>query len=676
MAITKKYILLPLWLMLICVVSLSAQQPTSSAERIKAQCQFIWDGGEYLMQHKGKVSNMDSLLQQVQDIDLRDTTVVAFMKAHRPVDFADYYYMFQALKRGEPFDAARDGLGFTTRFPFRALNQNDYAKLREVFSAPHPLLHEPYMQNIEFAFQNRGCTEGLAAIRPLIEQQVADSPGKQRLLKNYDEYGKLRKGCMAPLSEFKDSEGNVHTFAELRGKVVVVDVWATWCHSCLQRMPHFLELSRQWSHRQDIAFVTLSIDRNKSFQAWLNAIEKHQIKGTINWRADIEGGSSFESDYKIVGIPRYFVLDAEGKIVSLYADFAGEELETLLNALCGEQQGIRFEELTLPQALEKAGREGKRVFIDCYTQSCGPCKYMAREIFPMKECGDYFNPLYVSLKRDMEKGEGIEIAQKYGVKVYPTFLILNPDGSLFCVETGATTRKSERTFVQKMQEAVEKVELEQQYQAGNRQPEFLRSYVALLQRTGNGNLPQVVNELLMPLSTPQLCLTENWQLIDAIIQSTDDPLFARLLKERKLFIKKLGREPVEAKIMRTYAEEFRIYKRMGLDFDKRIASLKALEKEGYAGALKLRYAMWIRQVIDGKQKELVGEVIALLRTLPKEIKAEKDRMEIVAELNRIENVATPVQKQEIADQLKELEQSMTIEDYRLSLQRMRARLLR
>lgn len=676
MAMTNKYNLLPVLLVLTFCVNLSAQQASSSAERLKAQCQFVWDGGEYLMKHKGKVSNMDSLLQQVQVIDLRDTTVMAFMKAHRPVDFADYYYMFQALKRGESFDAARDGLGFTTRFPFRALNKNDYAKLREVFSAPHPLLHEPYMQNIEFAFQNRGYTEGLAELRPLIERQALDSPGKQRLLKLYDEYGKLRKGCMAPLSEFKDADGNVHTFAELRGKVVVVDVWATWCHSCLQRMPHFLELRQQWSQRQDIAFVTLSIDRNKSFQAWLNAIEKHQIKGTINWRADVEGGSSFESDYKIVGIPRYFVLDAEGRIVSLYADFAGEKLETLLNELCGEQQGIRFEELTLQQALEKAGHEGKKLFIDCYTQSCGPCKYMAREIFPMKECGDYFNPRYVSLKRDMEKGEGIEIAKKYGVRVYPTFLILNPDGSLFCLETGATTRKSERTFVQKMQEAVEKVEMEQQYQAGDRKPEFLRSYVALLQRTGNGNLPQVVGELLMPLSTSQLCLPENWQLVDAIIQSTDDPLFARLLKERKLFIKKLGRQPVEEKIMRTYGEEFRIYKRMGLDFDKRIASLKILEKEGYAGALKLRYAMWLRRVIDGKQQEQMGEVIALLRTFPKEISVEKERMEVLAELNRIENVATPEQKQEIAARLKELEQMMTIGDNRLSLQRMRARLMR
>lgn len=657
-------------------LTLSAQQVQPSSVGLREQCRFIWESGEYIMKHKGNITDMDSILSRLPVISLTDTTVIAFMKEHRPADFADYYYMLQALKRGEPFDAARDGLGFTTRFPFRPLNENDYFKLREVFSAPHPLLHEPYMENIEFAFQNRGCTEGLAAIRPLIERHASDSPRKQRLIALYNEYEKLMKGSMAPLPELKDAEGNTHSFAELRGKVIVVDVWATWCSSCLEKMPHFIELCRKWSHRQDVVFVTLSIDRNKSHQAWLNAIDKHQIKGTLNWRADIEGGSSFESDYKIVGIPRYFIIDAQGRIVTLYAPSPDEGMEQLITATCAPQQGIRFEDLTLQQALEKAAGEGKKVFIDCYTQSCGPCKYMAREIFPLKECGDYFNPRYVSLMRDMEKGEGAEIARKYNVRVYPTFLIINPDGSLYCMETGATTHKSDRTFVEKMQEAVDKVELETQYKEGNRQPEFLRKYVALLRRSPNGNLQQVVDELLMPLTTAQLCLPENWELLDREINSTDNALFQRLLNERKSFAKRLGRPVVEEKIMRTYAEEFRIYKRMGLDFGKRIKALESLEKEGYKGTLKLRYCMLLRQVIDGKQRERVDEAIGMLRNLRKQITDEKECMDVLSELSRMETIATPTQKKEMATLLTAIEKEMTQEENRLSIQRIKARLLR
>lgn len=654
-------------------VTLLAQQASSSPKILREQCRLVWESGEYIMEHKGNITNRDSLLSRLPVLDLADTTVVAYMKEHRPIDFADYYYMLQALKKGESFDAARDGLGFTTRFPFRPLNKNDYFKLREVFSAPHPLLHEPYMANIEFAFQNRGCTEGLAALRPLIAQNVADSPRKQRLLALYDEYEKLMKGHLAPLSELKDAEGKTHTFAELRGKVVVVDVWATWCSSCLEKMPAFIQLCQRWGHRQDVVFATLSIDRNKSYRAWLDAIDKHQIKGTLNWRADVEGGSSFEQDYKIVGIPRYFVIDAEGRIVTLYAS-SPEELEQVLTAVCTLQQGILFEELTLQQALDKAAREGKRVFVDCYTQSCVPCKYMAKEIFPLKECGDYFNPRYVSLMRDMEKGEGVDIARKYNVRMYPTFLILNPDGSLYCMETGATTGKQAKAFVDKMDDAVARVEMERRYKANDRTPEFLRQYVALLRRSPSGNLVPVINELLMPLSTAELCMPDNWDLLNNEIKSTDNPLFERLLKERDDFGKHLGREVVEEKIMRTYAEEFRVYKRMGLDFDKRISVLKNLGKEGYKGALKLQYCMRLRQIIDGKQVGQIGEIIHILSNLRKQIADEKACMDVIAELSRIEKIVTPDQKAKIVALLTELEKGMTVEDYRLSIQRIKARL--
>lgn len=94
------------------------------------------------------------------------------------------------------------------------------------------------------------------------------------------------------------------------------------------------------------------------------------------------------------------------------------------------QEGVYFESLTFEQALAKARSEKKFVFMDCYTSWCGPCKYMAERIFPTKEAGDYFNPRFVCVKYDMEKGEGPELSKKFGIKNYPTFLIIHPDGSV------------------------------------------------------------------------------------------------------------------------------------------------------------------------------------------------------------------------------------------------------
>lgn len=93
-------------------------------------------------------------------------------------------------------------------------------------------------------------------------------------------------------------------------------------------------------------------------------------------------------------------------------------------------QGVNFEKLTLKEAISKAKDPSnpRLVFVDCYTSWCVPCLEMAKNEFPKKVAGDFFNPKFVSVKYDMEKGEGIDIKKKYNVDVYPTFLILNEKG--------------------------------------------------------------------------------------------------------------------------------------------------------------------------------------------------------------------------------------------------------
>lgn len=93
-----------------------------------------------------------------------------------------------------------------------------------------------------------------------------------------------------------------------------------------------------------------------------------------------------------------------------------------------QQKGTWFRELTLQQALETAGREGKLVFVDCYTKTCAPCRMMVEKVFPLEACGEYLNSTFVSIMLDMEEGEGVAVAEKYNVGIYPTYLILATDG--------------------------------------------------------------------------------------------------------------------------------------------------------------------------------------------------------------------------------------------------------
>lgn len=117
-------------------------------------------------------------------------------------------------------------------------------------------------------------------------------------------------------------------------------------------------------------------------------------------------------------------------------------------------QGINFETISLDHALSKARNpaEPKLVLVDCYTTWCIPCLEMANNEFPKAIAGDYINPRFVSVKIDMEKGEGIDIAKKYNVKAYPTFLILNSEGQEINRVVGKSTAEE---FIAKVEAALD-----------------------------------------------------------------------------------------------------------------------------------------------------------------------------------------------------------------------------
>lgn len=89
-------------------------------------------------------------------------------------------------------------------------------------------------------------------------------------------------------------------------------------------------------------------------------------------------------------------------------------------------QGINFKEGTWAEVVAQAKKDKKPIFIDLYATWCGPCKMMAKNVFTDNEVGEVFNKAFVSYKVDAEKGEGITLAKKFGLKGYPTFIFIDP----------------------------------------------------------------------------------------------------------------------------------------------------------------------------------------------------------------------------------------------------------
>lgn len=93
-------------------------------------------------------------------------------------------------------------------------------------------------------------------------------------------------------------------------------------------------------------------------------------------------------------------------------------------------QSISFLNLPFQQLKEKAQSENKFLFIDCYTEWCGWCKVMDKNTFSNPEVISYMNEKFIAAKIDMEKGQGVDLAMKYRVTGFPSYLIFSPAGKL------------------------------------------------------------------------------------------------------------------------------------------------------------------------------------------------------------------------------------------------------
>jgi uncharacterized protein YyaL (SSP411 family) len=91
---------------------------------------------------------------------------------------------------------------------------------------------------------------------------------------------------------------------------------------------------------------------------------------------------------------------------------------------------VKFQEMSLKDALTKAKAEGKMVFIESYTRWCGPCKTMKNVYMQDEELASYLNDNFICLNIDMERGEGPYIRKRYPHGTFPSLLFIKNNGTL------------------------------------------------------------------------------------------------------------------------------------------------------------------------------------------------------------------------------------------------------
>lgn len=219
-------------------------------------------------------------------------------------------------------------------------------------------------------------------------------------------------------------------------------------------------------------------------------------------------------------------------------------------------QGIKFEEnQDLATALAKAKAENKLVFIDAYAEWCGPCKVMARDIFPQKEVGEFYNAHFINLKLDMEKGPNVELAKKYEVRAYPTYLFLNADGDL--VHKGLGSMPADK-FIEVGKAAADTennyAALSKKIKSGDRSYATLKKFITQNPYDeGNGAL---VDSYFQSLSENEIYTQENWELFNNFVTDIASPSFQFFLDNRANIAGYVGKDKVDEKISNTMANAY------------------------------------------------------------------------------------------------------------------------
>ncbi|WP_430813277.1 TlpA family protein disulfide reductase [Carboxylicivirga sp. RSCT41] len=142
---------------------------------------------------------------------------------------------------------------------------------------------------------------------------------QQKELKAYEtQIMKFAEGADAFDFEYPDAQGKMHALSDYKGKLVLVDIWATWCAPCKAEIPHLEQLMKNYTDNDEIVFISVSIDKNREKEKWLAFIDEHHLGG-IQLLADYAFESDIIYDYEINGVPRFMLFNKDGKILTVNA---------------------------------------------------------------------------------------------------------------------------------------------------------------------------------------------------------------------------------------------------------------------------------------------------------------------------------------------------------------------
>jgi thiol-disulfide isomerase/thioredoxin len=253
----------------------------------------------------------------------------AFIKQISTVDFAKHAY----LAYGYPWGLRT--LGNFLNMDIRRQQVKFGGKLDRVEKTiaflPNDTLKGDFALNLAKGYKNYADFE---ALRKVYGKYILTTAQKKREEELITQLATLKPGDAAFNFSYPDQKGKVFSMKDLKGKVVLIDVWATWCAPCKVEIPHLKKLEEELKGH-NVQIVSISVDEEKDREKWLKMIDAENLGGLQLFAS---GWGDLAKFYKIKGIPRFMIFDQEGRIVMVDAPRPSDpKLKTLLQELSVEK---------------------------------------------------------------------------------------------------------------------------------------------------------------------------------------------------------------------------------------------------------------------------------------------------------------------------------------------------
>ena len=259
-------------------------------------------------------------------------------------------------------------------------------------------------------------------------------------------------------------------------------------------------------------------------------------------------------------------------------------LTVLLLPASAQESGIRFFHGTWSEAVDKAKQENKKIFIDFFTEWCGPCLNMALTVFPLPQVGELYNNNFVCLKIDAEKGEGVALAKKYGVFSYPNYVFVDPATEEMIHRSGGN--KPVADFMADVQGALNpklsSIYLEKKYQSGDYDTDFLIDYIRGKKVSGNRNVVKDFDKLIS--MGAKLTDEKVWNLYCECVGGYDNSYVKQISDNYAQFVSLFGKQAVDKKLAEATAYAPKAFTQSLCDFEgkaynQKMADLSRLFRE-------------------------------------------------------------------------------------------------